>query len=227
MLRTSVIVRKMGGNRRRARWQLGCVAAVVCALATNGCGEAVRQGTSPAYLVMDALLAASGVTPDELGNVLASDVVTGVEQTIDGETFRVPTIFEDPGQVQLHIALKDLGAPGAPTGPTANNAITINRYRVTYRRADGRNTPGVDVPYPFDGAATATITESPVSVGFTLVRLQAKLEPPLKNLAGGGGALAISTLAEVTFYGRDQTGNDVTVSGSIGVNFADWGDPSS
>ena len=60
---------------------------------------------------------------------------------------------------------------------------------------------------------------------FALVRAQAKVEAPLKSLAGGGGAALISTIADVTFYGKDQTGNDVAVTGSISVNFADWGDP--
>ena len=27
----------------------------------------------------------------------------------------------------------------------------MTRYRVEFRRTDGRNTPGVDVPYGFDG----------------------------------------------------------------------------
>ena len=41
-----------------------------------------------------------------------------------------------------------------------------------------------------------------------LVRAQAKLEAPLKALRGGGGAIVISTIAEITFYGTDQNGND-------------------
>jgi len=41
----------------------------------------------------------------------------------------------------------------------------------------------------------------------------------------GGGALIISTIAEVTFYGHDQVGNQVSVTGTISVNFADWADP--
>ena len=85
---------------------------------------------------------------------------------------------------------------------------------------------GVDVPYAFDGAITATVTNTPVQVTFTLVRIQAKEEAPLHALAGAGGAIAISTIADVTFYGRDQAGNDVSVTGSIGITFADWGDPS-
>ena len=96
---------------------------------------------------------------------------------------------------------------------------------MTFRRADGRATQGVDVPWAFDGGVTATIGGSPVEVGFEIVRHQAKLEPPLANLAGFGGSVFISTLAEITFYGRDQAGNEVTVTGTISVNFADFGDP--
>jgi hypothetical protein len=45
------------------------------------------------------------------------------------------------------------------------------------------------------------------------------------TLQGQSGAIAISTIAEVTFFGKDQTGRDATVSGSISINFADWADP--
>ena len=45
---------------------------------------------------------------------------------------------------------------------------------------------------------------------------------PLQALRFGGGALAISTIARVTFYGHDQTGREVSVTGNIEVNFADW-----
>ena len=37
----------------------------------------------------------------------------------------------------------------------------------------------------------------------------------------------ISTIADITFYGRDQVGNDVSITGSISVNFSDWADPES
>ena len=76
-------------------------------------------------------------------------------------------------------------------------------------------------------AVTVTVgAGSTVQVAFDLVRVQAKLEPPLKNLAAGGAQNVISTIAEVTFFGRDQAGNEVSVTGSISVNFSDWGDPS-
>jgi hypothetical protein len=84
----------------------------------------------------------------------------------------------------------------------------------------------VDVPYPFDGGVTVTITNTAVSVPFEIVRDNAKEEAPLKALAGGGGRVFISTIANVTFYGKDQVGNDIQASGTISVNFGDFADPS-
>ena len=67
------------------------------------------------------------------------------------------------------------------------------------------------------------------TAGFSLVRAQAKLEAPLVTLVNApnffGGGVVISTLADVTFYGRDQTGHDVSVMGTMSINFADWADP--
>jgi hypothetical protein len=36
----------------------------------------------------------------------------------------------------------------------------------------------------------------------------------------------ISTVAEITFYGRDLAGNEVSVTGFLQVNFGDFADPS-
>ena len=68
------------------------------------------------------------------------------------------------------------------TSPTTNSEVTINRYHVNYRRADGRNTPGVDVPYAFDGAVTGTTSGGQLELGFELVRHVAKMESPLVEL---------------------------------------------
>ena len=59
--------------------------------------------------------------------------------------------------------------------------------------------------------------------GFTLVRHQAKVEAPLGALASN--FLIVSTIAEVTFYGHDQTGRAVSVMGKISVHFANFADP--
>jgi hypothetical protein len=193
---------------------------------TAGCGQQNTTGRSPSYLVIDSLQAASGAEPEAFASPLASDVVTNVTVTVGGQTVTAPTVYEDIGQAKLRMALKDLGSGGSVATPTAANAITVTRYHVEFKRSDGRNTQGVDVPYAFDGAATGTIGADGGVLSFALVRAQAKLEAPLKALRGGGAAIVISTIAEITFYGSDQNGNQVSVTGSISVNFADWGDPS-
>jgi hypothetical protein len=195
------------------------------AVGAASCGEVARTGQSPAFLVIEALEGASGADPTRFGTVLASDVVTLVQ--VSGQTTRVPTIFADPGRVVLRLGLRDPGPSTSPNSPSTLNEITILRYRVQYRRSDGRNVQGVDVPYGFDGAFTATVPAGGnLSAGFDLVRVQAKLEPPLANLVNGGAQNVISTIAEVTFFGRDQAGNEVSVTGTISVNFSDFGDPS-
>jgi len=109
----------------------------------------------------------------------------------------------------MRLALKDIGSVDSPTQPTTNNFVTVTRYRVVYRRSDGRNTPGW--------------TCRTRSMGRHLhrwhccrhVRLHdrsrtGEARGAAAGPAGGGRALLISTLADVTFYGRDQVGNEVT-----------------
>lgn len=200
----------------KAVWGAGIrlAGAVSLVIASVSCGDLVRQGTASSYLVMAELLAASGADPGAFSGTLASDVVT-VKDGAAG-------IFGDFGRATLRLGLKDPGSTGTPNTPTANNSITIDRYRVEYRRTDGRNTQGVDVPYAFDSAITATVV-SETDVNFLIVRHQAKEEAPLRAL--GSNNLIFSTIATVTFYGHDQTGRAVSVSGNIGIGFANYGDP--
>lgn len=205
--------------------RLAAALVAMASILSGSCGSLVKQGRSPAYVIINSLTAASGAKPQEFGNVLSSDVVTNVKTTIGGVEVFVATVFADNGQAVVKLGLKDIGQGTSPASPTTNNQITLTRYRVVYTRSDGRNREGVDVPYAFDGAITHTVQSEPASFGFTLVRIQAKEEAPLRALRYLGGAVTISTIAEVTFYGHDQTGTDVTVTGFISVNFADWGDP--
>ncbi|MCC7125094.1 MAG: hypothetical protein IT178_09605 [Acidobacteria bacterium] len=198
----------------RFRPLVGAGLLAVAALSSASCAsELTRTGSSPAYIIIDSIEGASGADPEEFGVPLLSDVAT------NGST------FNDLAVAAMRIAMKNQGAV-IPTAPSNNVAITLNRYRVTFRRADGRNTAGVDVPHPFDGAVTATIPAQGVaSIPFEIVRHQAKVEQPLRNLRGGGGSMLISTLAEIEFYGRDQVGNEVIARGTLQVNFGDFADP--
>ena len=205
--------------------------AFLAAIAASavGCGDVIRDGRSPVYMVIDSLLASRGApTPGAYSGTLLSDVVTLV--TTGGScstTSPCPTIFNDMARVTLRMSPKDIGpqATAVVPSPSPNNEITVSRYRVVFRRSDGRNAPGVDVPYGFDGAATGTIPSGgTLTLDFELVRHIAKLESPLVYLAENLNV--ISTIAEITFYGRDQVGNEVNVTGQMLINFANHGDPS-
>ena len=197
--------------RRKAVWgsrvRLGLL--LLSAFTLPSCSEAIRTGQSPAYLILNSLTGTAGGPGGTSSAFLLSDVVTVVNGS--------PTFFNDVGTATLELVMKDpIG-----TSPSPVNAITITQYHVRYFRTDGRNVEGVDVPYAFSGAVTQTVSGT-AGVPFILVRHQAKLEAPLAALANN--LQIISTIAEVTFFGHDQNGREVTVSGRIDVAFSNYGD---
>jgi hypothetical protein len=198
------------------------VAAIVAA--SVSCGDVVRQGRSPVYLVINTLSGAQGNRPNSLAANLTSDVITNVTSPAPCSTTNpCPTVFNDVGSAQLRVALKDIGTPATATAPTPNNDVTITRIHIKYVRADGRAVQGVDVPFEWDAAATVTVPAGgSATIGFELVRHVAKEESPLVQLIGNPSF--INTITEVTFFGRDQVGNEVSVMGKIQINFGNFGD---
>ena len=186
-------------RRSGASWMgLGrTVGLALCLALVGSCSELAQTDRASSFLVILQLTGGTGQD-----TAFQSDV-----QADNG------AVFEDQGTLSARLALKD---PGITT-PSSANFITIDRYRVVYTRTDGGA-----LPLSFEGAMTFTVTGTVASASFVLVRLSAKLEPPLINLRSGGGELYISTVAEVTFFGRDQTGTEVTATGRITVDFADW-----
>jgi hypothetical protein len=199
------------------------LALVALGATATSCGDVVRNGRAPSYLVIDSLQGIRGAaTTGTPASTLISDVITNVIAPAPcAQDNPCPTIFGDEGEATMHIALKDPGTATNPSTPTEVNAITITRYHVEYIRADGHNTPGIDVPYGFDGAVTVTVSAA-TTFGFQLVRVAAKQETPLVQLKVSKSV--ITTIARVTFYGRDQAGNEVTATGSIQVDFGNYGD---
>jgi hypothetical protein len=171
----------------------------------------LRTGRAPVYLIVSSIAVGTGTNP-----VLRSDV-----ETVNTTT-KASSVVDDLATATIRVEQKNTTI----TGSTSSlNTVTITRYHVEYRRADGRNTPGVDVPYGFDGGTAVSIDpNSSAEVVFQIVRHQGKLEPPLKNLASLGGQVVISTIAEITFYGHDQNGNEVSVVGRMDVVFGDFPD---
>ena len=194
--------------------QIARIVILTLAVASASCGSTVRQGTGTSFLIVNELEFARGNEPETFSANLLSDVITVVDD--------VPTFFNDLGRVTFSLGLKDPGPAGSPTQPTQNQFITVARYHVRFFRALGRNTQRVDDPYEFDGAFTVTVGSSQAEAGFTIVRNIAKREAPLQALRTNG--LILSTIAEITFYGRDQTGHEVVATARTSVDFANFGD---
>jgi hypothetical protein len=199
--------------------------AILAALVSTSvsCGDVVRDGKSPVMLVMQNLQGIAGGNGTPSGT-LRSDVQTIVTSPAPcSATNPCATIFNDSGTATISLVLKNIGNGVVNPTPTTNNEVTITRYRVVYRRADGRNTPGVDVPHGFDGGVTGTVPAGGnLALGFELVRHTAKMEAPLAQLVTSANIIA--TIADVTFYGQDRVGNEVSVTGSISINFGNFGD---
>jgi hypothetical protein len=121
--------------------------------------------------------------------------------------------------------------------------IYLERYEVRYFRTDGRNTEGVDVPHRITGPLGNLRFHTPGPTGegeveqivpITIVRHQAKLEPPLLNLrsflssdAGApnlSGAGVLTTVAEITIHGRTVQGGGLVAVGRAQVTFANFGE---
>jgi len=188
-----------------------------------GCGVK-EQGSSSTLAIIQELSASAGPKP-EFSTHLLSDVSTLVKRD-DKSGGDYLSVYDDVGKVTMAATLKDQGAPGSTNAPSPLNSITFTHYRVVYRRTDGHNIEGVDVPFAFDSGLTFTVFGGAnASATFQLVRHVAKEEAPLKALSFSGGF--INTIANVTFFGKDQANKDVQVTGSIDVAFGDFADTSS
>jgi hypothetical protein len=177
-------------------------------IASASCGS-VREGTGTSFLIVENMDFASGENRTQFFATLHSDVNAPTEGN-----------FDDFARATFTLGLKDPGSAAVANTPTQNQFITIDRYHVRFFRADGRNTPGVDVPHEFDGAFTATVGGNTVQSAFVVVRHNAKREAPLAVL--GTNRLILTIIAEITFYGRDQTGHETKATAQASIDFGNF-----
>lgn len=189
---------KLSG-RRVMNLRLAVVAGLALGLA--GCtNDFAKNGTSDAVLLVAAI---NGGAP------LVSDVSDG------------GTVVADNAVVVLAARSKNIRFNEVQY----TRGFQIVRYEIRYYRSDGRNVEGVDVPYRIAGNINAPIDigEDNLNLPVEVVRAQAKLEPPLRNLVGGGGALIMTCFAEITIYGQQlATGDIAEAKGNLQIDFADY-----
>jgi hypothetical protein len=188
----------------------------------NGCvPDWAQQNSSPYIMEIASITNEDGSLP------ILSDVSIPV---INDEANVVVNIFRKNNNTSL--------------GTTPVEHIYLERYEVRYFRTDGRNQEGVDVPFRITGPLGNVRFHTPGPGGageveadilITIVRHQAKLEPPLRNMEGGfvgevgaalgPGAIQLTTVAEITIHGRTLQGDALVAVGRQQVTFSDFPDP--
>jgi hypothetical protein len=192
-------------GRRNRGWamRLGGVAGLGLLLGLSGCApDYVTDNAAQVNLIVAAI---NGGAP------LTSDIRNGVDST-----------FVCPDRVEVEVAVRHKN-PKVPT-PNIPSAVLLQSYEVRYFRTDGRGTEGVDVPYRITGNLTLGVDVADSgTVGFPLevVRYQAKVEPPLSSIYQ---ATVLTVMAEITLYGETVSGDRVSASGRLQIDFANFGD---
>ncbi len=127
-----------------------------------------------------------------------------------------PATSGDTAEIDIFSIYKD------PTGSTESTFadVLLTEYRVTYFRAD--NNPNVPEPFMMPLPNNVVPAGSSLKLEFYIVKQAAKLEPPLKELAFGGGEGEIYLSALVEFFGEDLAGNAVSTEIVIPIWAADY-----
>jgi hypothetical protein len=188
---------------------LSLTAVISAILFLYSCNPIENDSKSSSMLIIENI---QGKDIDgKAANYLQSDVIksdSSVTADVASATLRAETL--DPAPI---------------LGTSQFNDILVTRFTVSYSRTDGKNSPGVDVPYPFEGSLSALVkVGSTTTFSFVVVREVAKLELPLVKLADGRAEGVLQVTAKIDFYGHDMTNNNVKTTGYLTIYFANYVD---
>ena len=200
-------------KKQRSRTVFKAALAVLAALAALSCNP-IENSTQSASLLTVVTITGLDITNKDT-NFTQSDVLTTDSAT------GLSTITDDAAKATL--AASTL-APNPPAGTSQYNDIQFDKIVISYSRTDGRNSPGVDVPYSFEQNLSQIIRiGEQITISFIIVRATAKQEPPLIGLrAGTSRGEVLYTNARIDFYAHDLAGKKVTATGYLHVEFADF-----
>ena len=191
--------------------RLGTLGALGLLVGLGGCSS--QYATSSSASVNLIIASVNG------GAKLDSDVLNG---TGIGNGSTPDSTFICPDTVSVAVAVRNKN-PNAPA-PSVPSAVLIQSYEVRYVRSDGRATEGVDVPYRITGQLTFSVDvadSGTSSFPLEVVRRQAKLEPPISSILQ---ANILTVTAEITLYGQTVSGDRVTATGALQIDFGDFFD---
>ena len=183
-------------------------------------------------LALSAVVLAHGGCSKGYVTSSEGDIIFRIIAINDGELLESDVLFDDrSGTVTIEPDIVEVIVANRPKNPLTDvpqvaMAVIIERYDVSYTRSDGRNTPGVDVPFPFTGRLTTAVdvasSGNNVTIPLTVVRQQQKAEPPLRNMRNGGGQQIFTATAQITLHGQTVAGQAVTSTGFLTISFADF-----
>ena len=189
----------------------------------------------------------AGCVPDwarenETGLIMEIAEIVGIEGGEDEGAILFSDVSQwinDDARIVVNFYRKNPNVSG--TSPLEH--VRLESYQVQFRRSDGRNVEGLDVPHRVTGvfnsvrAHTPTQTDEVAVEGVAnIVRHTAKRESPLINLIDSDlaprqratvltGEGIISTSAEITVFARQvTTGEPLSASGRLNVVFSDFVD---
>jgi hypothetical protein len=193
---------------------LGAAAALAVIALAVACNQVENKSQSASLLTVQSILGHDrfgGESTFLESDVIIQDAATGGSSwSADSATARLTVSTLDPNPL---------------LGVSQYNDVQVTRYVVTYSRVDGKNQPGVDVPYSFEGSLSRLIrVGSTENVDFIIVRDVAKQEAPLMNLKGSFMGEVLNITARVDFYGHDLANKTVTATGYLPIYFANFVD---
>jgi len=203
---------------------LKILGVVAFAASMTGCvPDWARENETGLLMVIAGITGSPGSTGQEEGDILFSDV----SQWINDDAIITVNLFRKNPTVATTTPLED---------------VRLESYQVRYFRTDGHSVEGVDVPHRITGPLNSVLLRAPDTTGeetaevvINVVRHTAKREAPLINMIGllpviSGSVIVpgqglMTTVAEITIYGRQVTSGDpLSATGRFQVAFADFAD---
>jgi hypothetical protein len=183
---------------------------IIAVLAMAAC-NAVENDSTSATMLQIISMTGNDLQGNEGSTTVFSDVITNGSIINDNGVAEMIAVTLDP----LYSANNEI---------TPYMDVLVDQIDVDFRRTDGRNVEGVDVPYSFNQPMSMLVSfAETVKIPFILIRHEAKREAPLLRLRENFDVLQL--VAVVTIHGKDLGGHRVApVTGYVSVwcaNFAD------
>jgi len=151
-----------------------------------------------------------------------------------GDVITNGTLYDDTVLATLSAHLKAPISTNPTTLTPELQDIILDRFEVTFTRTDG----GTSVPPGFVRGITARVRLTELGsdelveteVGLTIFPNTTKAQPPVSYLVSPGSEpdtnyVNIQVQARIQFFGRTLSGDEVTATGYLGINLANFGDP--